>query len=165
MRPFALAHEALCRRGQDGLAARWRDFIVNKTRQLSDNLLAELTKKENRYSVRLRTIRDRLEERFILPLEIDRAAAQVAPAAEAARAGEGEENPALVRLLVAMSPLRETVSGVGLEVPVWVRRLEESLRRTRDPHEQEADEEVRVVGLDFAELKRQLQEWDRPLGE
>ena len=166
MRPFALAHEVLCRRGQDALAARWRDFIANKTRQVSDNLLEELTKKENRYSVRLRTIRDRLEERFMLPLEIDRAAAQVGPAAEAARAGEGEENPAFVRLLVAMSPLRETVSGVGLEVPLWVRRLEESLRRTREPDEEDLDDVFgRVAGLDFAELQRQLQEWDKPLGE
>jgi hypothetical protein len=166
MRPFALAHEVLCRRGQDALAARWRDFIANKTRQVSDKLLEELTKKENRYAVRLRTVRDRLEERFNLPLEIDRAAAQVGPAAAAARDGEGEENPDFVRLLVAMSPLRETVSGVGLEVPMWVRRLEEALRRTREPDEEDNDEEFGSVAcLDFAELQRQLQEWDKPLGE
>jgi len=163
MRPFALAHEALCRRGHDELAARWRDFIGNKTRQISDQLLDELTKKENRYSVRLRTVRDRLEERFILPLEIDRAAAQVAPAAQAARDGEGEENPAFVSLLVAMSPLRETVSGVGLEVPVWVRRLEEALRKTREPDEDDVEEYSGAPTLDFAELKRQLLDWDRPL--
>src|SRR5439155_5627997 len=54
MRPFALAHEVLCRRGQDALAARWRDFIASKTRQVSDNLLEELTKKETRTAVRLR---------------------------------------------------------------------------------------------------------------
>ncbi|MDB5305993.1 MAG: hypothetical protein JWO38_195 [Gemmataceae bacterium] len=166
MRPFALAHEVLCRRHQDALAARWRDFIGGKTRQMSEGLLDELAKKETRYAVRLRTVRDRLEERFILPLEIDRAAAQVGPAAGAARAGRGEEDPAFIRLLVAMSPLGETVSGVGLEVPVWVRRLEDALRQTTEPDEPDADEAFgRVAGLDFAELKRQLQEWDKPLGE
>jgi len=166
MRPFALAHEVLCRRGHDALAIRWRDFIGGKTRALSEGLLTELAKKEARYAVRLRTVRDRLEERFLLPLEIDRAAAQVGPAAEAARAGEPEDNPAFVRLLVAMSPLGETVSGVGLEVPVWVRRLEESLRQNRDPDADDAAHEFGgVAGLDFAELKRQLQEWDKPLGE
>ena len=88
------------------------------------------------------------------------------PAAEAAKAGEGAENPAFVRLLVAMSPLGETVSGVGLEVPAWVRRLEEALRQARDPDDAETDKAFgRVAGLDFAELKRQLQEWDKPLGE
>lgn len=166
MRPFALAHEVLCRRGHDALAARWREFIAGKTRTVSEGLLDELGKKELRYGVRLRTVRDRLEERFVLPLEIDRAAAQVAPAAHAARNGEGEENPAFIRLLVAVSPLREKVSGVGLEVPAWLRRLEESLRQAREPERPDAPHENdRVAGLDFAELKRQLQEWDRPLGE
>jgi hypothetical protein len=166
MRPFVLAHEVLCRRGQDALAARWRDFIANRTRQISETLLDELGKREARYAVRLRTVRDRLEERFILPLGIDRAVAQVGPAAEAARAGEGEEGPAFVRLLVAMSPLGETVSGVGLEVPAWVRRLEDALRQAREPDDADRDDEFgRVAGFDFAELKRQLQEWDKPLGE
>ena len=166
MRPYALAHEVLCRRGHDALAARWRDHILNKTRAVSDGLLDELGKKEAKYAVRLRTVRDRLEERFLLPLEIDRAAAQVGPAAAAARSGETEEGPAFIRLLVAMSPLGDTVSGVGLDVPAWVRRLEESLRQARTPDpSDEPTEPNRVAGLDLAEVKRQVQEWDRPLGE
>jgi hypothetical protein len=166
MRPFALAHEVLCRRGHEELAARWREFIAKKTRSLCETLLGELDKKEQRYGVRLRSVRDRLEERFLLPMEIERAAAHVGPAADAARDGEGEDNAAFVRLLVAMSPLRETVSGVGLDVPAWVRRLEEALRKAREPDSPDViDEFGQVAGLDFAELKRQLQEWDRPLGE
>jgi len=164
MRPFALAHEVLCRRGQDVLAARWRETIQGRTRKHADEMLDELARREARYAVRLRTVRDRLEERFLLPLEIDRAAAQVGPAAEAAKAGEGEESAAFVRLLVAVSPLRDTVSGVGLEVPAWVRRLEDALRQSRDP-DAESEGGVVPLPLDFAELKRQLQEWDRPLGE
>jgi hypothetical protein len=164
MRPFALAHEVLCRRGQDALAARWRESIQARTKRLAEDLLDELGKREARYAVRLRTVRDRLEERFQLPLEIDRAAAQVGPAAAAARGGEAEESPAFVRLLVAVSPLRDTVSGVGLEVPAWVRRLEEALRQARDP-EAGVEAEVAPLPLDFAELKRQLQDWDKPLGE
>jgi hypothetical protein len=165
MRPFALAHEVLCRRGQDALAARWRETIQSRSSRLAEELLDELSKREARYAVRLRTVRDRLEERFLLPLEIDRAAAQVGPAAEAARAGETEESPAFARLLVAMSPLRETVSGVGLEVPAWVRRLEDALRQSRDPDTAAAEADAAPAPLDFAELKRQLHDWEKPLGE
>jgi hypothetical protein len=165
MRPFALAHEVLCRRGHDALAARWRETIQDRTRKLAADLLEELSKREARYAVRLRTVRDRLEERFLLPLEIDRAAAQVAPAAAAAKAGDGEDGPAFVRLLVAMSPLRETVSGVGLEVPAWVRRLEDALRQARDPDAAAAEAGATPAAVEFAELKRQLLEWDKPLGE
>jgi hypothetical protein len=166
MRPLALAHEVLCRRGQDALAAKWREFVAGKTRRLAEELLDELGKREGKYGIKLRTVRDRLEERFLLPLEIDRATAQVGPAAEAARAGGDEQNPAFRRLLAAVEPLGATVSGVGLEVPVWVRRLEEGLRQSRESDADDPSADVGpVAGLDFAELKRQLQEWDRPLGE
>src|SRR5262249_18399895 len=82
IRPLALAHEVLCRRGQDALAAKWREFIGDKTAKVADDLLDELTRRETRHGVRLRSVRDRLEERFVFPLEIDRAVAQVAPAAD-----------------------------------------------------------------------------------
>jgi hypothetical protein len=165
LRPLALAHEVLCKRGHDELAAKWREFIADKTAGLAEDLLDRLGALETRYGVKLRTIRDRLEERFLLPLEIDQAAARVAPAAEAARAGHGEDNPAFRRLRAAVEPLAEHVSGVGLDVPVWVRRLEEAMRasRTRDLS---ADHAIRLgPGLDFEELRRQLADWDRPLGE
>ena len=161
MRPLSLAHEVLCRRGLDDLAARWREFVAGKTKPLSDELLAELSARESKYGVRLRTVRDRLEERFALPLDIDRAAAQVAPAADAARTGEGESNPAFARLVAAMGPLSETVSGVGLEVPVWVRRLEEALRKSREPAAD--DTPLTRAALDFDDLRRQLNDWDRPI--
>jgi hypothetical protein len=166
MRPLAIAHEGLCRRGQEGIAGKWRDFIAERTKKLAAELLEELAKREAKYGIRLRSVRDRLEERFQVPLHIDRAAAQVPAAAAAARAGEGEDNPAFARLLAAVKPLAETVSGVGLEVPVWVRRLEESLRHARDGGAPDRDAAgLPAVRIDFAELKRQLADWDRPLGE
>lgn len=163
MRPLALAHEVLCRRGLDDLAARWREFVAGKTKPLSDDLLGDLAKREAQYAVRLRTVRDRLEERFALPLDIDRAAAQVAPAAAAARDGEGETNPAFARLVAAMGPLSETVSGVGLEVPIWVRRLEDALRKSREPADD--DTPYTPAALDFDDLRRQMNDWDRPIVE
>jgi len=166
LRPLALAHEVLCKRGNDDLAGKWRDFIAEKTTGLAEDLLDRLGALEIRHGVKLRTIRDRLEERFLLPLEIDQAVARVAPAAEAARAGQGEDNPAFLRLRGAIEPLAENVSGVGLDVPAWVRRLEESLRatKTRDTADS-ADPIGRSPSLDFEELRRQLADWDRPLGE
>jgi len=163
MRPLALAHEALCQRGYDALAARWRSFIAEKTMDLADELLKELNERESRYGVKLRTVRDRLEERFTRPLEIDRAAAQVPPAADAARNGQTEDNPAFARLREAIEPLESTISGVGLDVPAWVRRLEEALRQSRD-HTTEPPI-ASPPGLTFEELEKQMDDWDKGLGE
>lgn len=163
MRPLALAHEALCQRGYDELAEAWRAQIAERTSELSDSLLNELNEREARYGVKLRTVRDRLEERFTRPLEIDRAAAQVPGAAAAARAGEREGNPAFVRLQTALEPLEAIVSGVGLDVPAWVRRLEDALRQTRDRTAEPPPSAP--AGLTYEELERQLDEWDKGLGE
>ena len=163
MRPLALAHEALCQRGYEALAARWRTFIAEKTVELADELLNELNEREARYGVKLRTVRDRLEERFTRPLEIDRAAAQVSAAAEAARSGMSEDNPAFIRLQTALEPLEAIVSGVGLDVPTWVRRLEDALRQTRDRTTDSPT--APPSGLTFEELERQMDEWDKGLGE
>ncbi|MDY3553987.1 hypothetical protein R5W24_003101 [Gemmata sp. JC717] len=163
MKPLALAHEALCQRGYEALAGRWRTFIAEKTVELADELLKELNEREARYGVKLRTVRDRLEERFTRPLEIDRAAAQVAAAAEAARGGQVEGNPAFVGLRTAIEPLEAIVSGVGLDVPVWVRRLEDALRQTRDRTAEPPPGPSQE--LTFEELEKQMDEWDKGLGE
>ena len=164
MRPLALAHESLCQRGYDALAARWRAFIAEQDRRSSPtNCSTELTERESRYGVKLRTVRDRLEERFMRPLEIDRAAAQVPAAAESARAGQTEDNAAFARLRTAIEPLEAIVSGVGLDVPTWVRRLEDALRQTRDRTAEPTPPPP--VGLTPDELERQMDEWDKGLGE
>jgi hypothetical protein len=176
LRPLTLAHEVLCRRGHDALAASWREFIAGKTHGLADELLTKLTAREIEHGIRVRTVRDRLEERFVQPLQIDQAAARVARAATAAKEMAGatnpppESHPAFVGLVAAIQPLAESPTGVGLDVPAWLRRLEDELRRFRtglDETDSHDDELLLPPGppLDFAELKRQLNEWERPLGE
>ena len=55
------------------------------------------------------------------------------------------------------------VSGVGLDVPTWVRRLEDALRQTRDRTAEPAG--LTPAGLTPDELERQMDEWDKGLGE
>ncbi len=171
LRPLVLAHDGLCRQGFDRLAEKWREFIANKTGKLANELLAELDKREVEHAVKLRTIRDRLEERFIQPLRMDMAAARVARAATAAADGQPEDNPSFEGLLAAIRPLADHPSGVGLDVPAWLRRVEDELRKVKaasadgDAEPAEAYPFPEAVPLDFDQLKRQLAEWDKPLGE
>jgi hypothetical protein len=171
LRPLVLAHDGLCRRGFDRLAEKWREFVANKTGKLANELLAELTSREAEHAVKLRTVRDRLEERFVQPLRMDQAAARVARAAAAAKDGQGEDNPSFQGLLAAIRPLADHPSGVGLDVPAWLRRVEDELRKVRaaaadgDAEPADAYPFPEPVPLDFDQLKRQLTEWEKPLGE
>ena len=167
LRPMVLAHEVLCRRGFDRLAAKWRDYLAAQSGKTADDLLTQLAAREAEHAVKLRTVRDRLEERFLQPLRIDQAAARVARAAAAARDGQGEDNPAFTGLLATIQPLADHPSGVGLDVPAWLRRLEDELRKVRtadaDPDGELADQYPypATVPVTFDELRRQLREWDR----
>ena len=55
------------------------------------------------------------------------------------------------------------VYGVGLDVPAWVRRLEDALRQTRDRTAEPPP--APPAGLTFEEVERQMDEWDKGLGE
>jgi hypothetical protein len=154
MRPLVLVHEVLCRRGRPADAAGWQEGIVHYTRQHADRHLHELAQLEARHGLKLRTVRDRLGERFVAPLVIDRLCALLGPAWAAARRGAGEDDPAFVRLREEVDSLAATPAGVGLDVPPWLRRLERELIRLRREPEPVAPPPVRLT---VDELRKQLE--------
>jgi hypothetical protein len=176
LRPLVLAHEVLCRRGYDRLAAKWREFVSERTSRLADELLTDLGYREAEHGIKLRTVRDRLEERFVQPLRVDQAGARIPRAAAALRDGKPEDNPAFTGLLAAIHPLAEQPVGVGLDVPAWVRRLEDELRKVRLMDPDEDSEEAAPYGgedypmppcapLDFEDFRQQIRDWDTPLSD
>ena len=80
--------------------------------------------------------------------------------------------PVFLSLLDAIQPLAASPSGVGLDVPVWLRKLEDELRKLRGVRSSDGDDEkiedplpTPHVRIDFAELQRQLAIWERPIDE
>ena len=175
LKPLILAHEVLCKRGYDRLAAKWRDFVATRTGKLADDLLEALAEREAEHGIKLRTVRDRLEERFVQPLRVDQAGARVPRAAAAIRDGQPEDNPAFNGLLAAIQPLAEQPVGVGLDVPHWVRRLEDELRNVKLLEPDEDDEPPASThgveeyhlpvfqNLSIEELRKQMRDWDTPI--
>lgn len=163
MRPLALAHEVLCRRGHHAIAERWRENIGDNLKPRSEELLAELDRKETEHALKLRTIRDRIEERFVQPLLLDRLCALVEPAARDARFGLGESSPAFRSLEQQLRPFIDNPIGVGLDVPTWLRKLEVEVERVKQTIDQPAATDVMPVKLSFADLKDQLSKWELPL--
>jgi hypothetical protein len=161
MRPLVIVHEVLIRRGHAADAEDWRRSIAEYAREQADRRLAELSRLEEQHGLRLRTIRDRLEERFIAPLTVDRLAALLEPAWSAAREGATEDDPAIAAFRDEVNAHAETPQGVGLDVPPWIERLEEGLaglrRRGRTaPREPGA--------LTLEQLRDQLlHDWSLPL--
>ena len=108
---------------------------------------------------KVRSAADRIQERFVKPLVFDRLCALVAPAMTEARQSEGGRS--FTRLEKELRLLTATPTGVGLDVPHWLRRLEGEIRRVRTAQTATtvmAEKFLRVPRktLSLAELRQQL---------
>jgi hypothetical protein len=165
-RPLVLAHEVLARSGRGGAAVLWEAGFARATQQYADGYLAELARLEQAHGMRLGTVAERVQERFVKPLAVDRLCALIEPAMEEARSAEPA--PSFTRLEEELRPFVAAPAGAGLEVPSWLRRLAEEVERVRATRSTIAVLaqklfEVPERMVPWEELQRQIQEWDRPL--
>jgi hypothetical protein len=128
-RPLVLIHDALARRGRTAAARLWEETFVRFTQELADQHLEELRRLEQAHGTKLRTVTDRLEERFVKPLVLDRWCALIGPALEAAR-GPGPHS-VFESLAEELRHQAKNPGGAGLDVPHWLHRLEQEVQRTR----------------------------------
>ncbi len=163
LKPLNLVHETLARR--DGAtAAMWRQRVENITSESAEKYVQELVKLEKTHGIRLATIRDRLEERFVQSLVLDRLCALIEPALDHAHEalGQNEIGP----LEKELEPFATTPSGVGLDVPPWLVRLQNELERVRTTQSDlgnlaETMFHVPKVAVPFESLVLQLSDWEK----
>jgi len=160
-RPLSLIHEVLARKHADA-AALWREQVQQISQRNAEDHLRELAKLEEKHGMRLPTIRDRLEERFVHPLALDRLCALVEPAL--AKASDFLGNDEVIPLERALQPFAEKPIGVGLDVPGWVLRLEGELHRAKTSRTAlvtlaETLFQVPRLPVEFETLTRELKEW------
>jgi hypothetical protein len=128
IKPLALVHDVLARQHPE-LAARWQEHFADLAQPDADKLPQQLAQLEKTHGIRLRTVADRIGERFVKPLALDRLCALV-PAALAA-AGGPMADEVLARLEKELAPHLAEPAGVGLDVPPWLARLEATVQQTR----------------------------------
>ena len=160
IKPVVLTHEILVRRGRVAAAELWRRSVAERTSQVADwhlKRLAELTKQ---YGVRLPTVADRLSERFVRTLDIDRVKALVRPAIEEAR--RGGPTPAFEALEQDLVEFTDRPSGAGLDMPAWLAALEHEIDlagrcRGQTGALEEIPSPVPCTPLSWSDVQQQLQ--------
>lgn len=162
LKPVVLAHEILVRRGEDDAARIWRKALTERIKDEANQYLVKLAELQKKYAMRMPTVADRLAERFIRPLTIDRIRALVAPAIDEAR--EGGESPKFEMLQHDTEYLTREPTGVGLDVPAWLVALEEEVEdvlASDDQHCRENDLAAVIppLLLTFEEAQHQLDTW------
>jgi hypothetical protein len=168
LQPLALAHEVLARHNRNDLAVSWQEAFTRLTEDLATQYLEKLANLERTHGVRLRTVADRLQERFVKSLALDRLCALIEPAMR--EAYQPEAGRSFSRLEKELQPFTTTPTGVGLDVPQWLRRLETEVQRVRAKQTSiavlaEGFFHIPRKSLTLEELRQQVEEWEKPLPE
>jgi hypothetical protein len=163
LKPVVLAHDVLVRSGRSEAAERWCQAVLRRTGSVADQHLKRFAQLCQKYGMRLPSIADRLGERFVRPLDVDRLCARVRPAIDELR--QGKPTASFQQLEKEVAQFTNEPSGVGFDVPPWLEALEDEVQQIRLPLGDEEDPSdilahVAQARLTQRELAKQMEEWE-----
>jgi hypothetical protein len=168
LKPVLAAHAILVRRGRAAAAEMWRRALAERTAELADTLLNRCTELRKKYAMRLPTVADRIAERFVLPVAIDRVRALIKPAMAEVRQPCDSSSPhdgAFEQLRQETDELTQEPTGVGLDVPAWLVSLEQEVdaQQLAALDRQCVDDRrlpIAQINLTLEEVQSQLAGWE-----
>lgn len=168
--PLVIVHEVLARHGLLEAAEAWESTFEMQTADVADQHLADLRRLQQKYGMRMPTITDQLNERFVKPLAVNRILALVPQAAEDARAGQQEQSQAFAQLQEQIDTYLEDSWGSGIDLPEWLRLLEREVVQAIQPDEggrpgTEAELHIRPLELSREEFLAQVRMWRESLSK
>ncbi|TWT67192.1 hypothetical protein [Allorhodopirellula solitaria] len=128
LKPIMWTHQVLVRMNLGEAATAWRHSLNERIAAEAELYVKRLRELQQRYSMRMPTVADRLEERFVQPMTIDRMRALIAPAMADAEANQ-EHSPAFEQLESEANLLSRTPVGVGLDLPPWLSALDQEVEK------------------------------------
>jgi hypothetical protein len=163
LKPVFWAHEVLVHNGCQQSAQQWRRALSDRVSREADQYLEKLSKLQETYAMKMPTVADRLNERFVKPMAIDRMRALIRPAMRQLRSNDREESRAFDLLIQEAHLMMREPTGVGLEIPAWLVMLEEEVDRVLHQHlqlpqVQRLERAVPSILVSQEEIQRQLQQ-------
>jgi hypothetical protein len=131
LRPILLTHEVLVRCGRERAAEIWRKAVADRTGAIAEDCLRRLHALNKKYGMKLPSITERLEEKFIRPLQVDRLCAMVRPAME--ELCDGREQTTFPQLEKLVGQFTRKIAGAGFETPDWLAALEDEAEQVQAP--------------------------------
>jgi hypothetical protein len=133
LKPVFWSHEVLVRSGCQLTAQQWRRALAERIAKEADQYIDQLKELQRQYAMQLPTVVDRLSERFVKPMSVDRMRALIQPAMRQLRQGPPGQRCKEFELLVEEARLfSRQPSGVGLDVPDWLQALDDEVHRILD---------------------------------
>lgn len=160
--PMRIAHESLVRNDQHEAALMWEQDMRSHTAEMAEGHLTELSRLEVTLGMRLPSLRDRISERFVKPLVVNRILALVPHSLSDAAEGN-HDSQAFAALRSEVSAYLDDTFGSGIDVPHWLQALEHEVTRVErtgaagDPRREDHLLDLPPMPTRFSELSRQLE--------
>ena len=164
LKPVVLAHEMLVRRGCKSAAQQWRRALRDRIDGEATKFIERLQKLQKKHAMQMPSIADRISERFMRPLVIDRLCSLVEPAIqESYRDGP---RPMFRMLQYETEFLTREPTGVGFDLPAWLASLDDEVQRALlPPYERDDRDEIDAIvpleRLSYEDALERLADWTK----
>ena len=129
LRPVFWAHENLVNAGKDQVSKRWRRSLIDRINKKAARFISLLERLQRRYAMRMPSVANRIREKFIKPMQVDRMKSLVAPAMDR---DNPESSASFEMLQHDAAQLLEKPEGSGIKVPAWLAAVEDEVEEVLD---------------------------------
>ncbi|MEW4455352.1 hypothetical protein AB1L30_21970 [Bremerella sp. JC817] len=164
LKPIVMTHEVLVRTGHAEAAQMWRKALADRIEDEAEKYVRRLRELQREYAMQMPTVADRIKERFVRPLAVDRICSLVSQAM--VHMGSDEANVAFKLLYDEAEALVEEPSGVGLDIPTWLKALDEEVTKVEldasfssDNESWQPSEAIPLRKLSLEEVHDQIDGW------
>jgi len=147
LKPVYWVHDSMIRAGCDEAALLWERAVGKRSVNAAEEHLRQYQRLCEKYGMWLPSVHERLQERFVRPLQIDRMCGLVPKAIRQAQ--RDEPRTAFDEMYSQIELFAKDPMGVGFEMPEWLSALRNEVMSTRmDAMEAEHPDEEREQGRD-----------------
>ncbi len=161
--PLVIVHQVLVQCRQHELARWWRNQVVQRTEDSANTYRQWYEELVQEHGMRLASIEEQINERFVAPMEIDQVAALLPPLLDP-EADPEEKEQLLREFEEQVGQLMQTHRGTGLELPHWAVTLEQELERVRMDQMPELAhrrlEDIPWQKVSFRQVCREVNRWN-----
>lgn len=135
LKPVSTIHSVLVQEGKMEAANFWLHAIAERLNEEADSQWEHYVELQKQYGMIMSAIGDRIEERFVRPLEVEQLCSLIEPAIN-----EKREKKPLVSFKAfsdGVDQFAKTPKGNGFELPAWLEAIEKKAQQIRNQSEEE----------------------------
>ena len=166
LKPVIWAHETLVQSKQSKVARLWRRSLTERVGTEADKFVEKYDKLRKHYSMEMASIKDRLSEKFVHPMQVDRLCSLV----ESAMVDPDSHHSQRIFDLIEhqTDSIANRPNGSGVDLPAWIIALSDEVDRVAEKQitgQPDPQPLVLTSPSEIKELRSQIEQLPRRPGD